>query len=74
MLDGSHRNLRINKNDTVILSSSIIPGNESTIQRLKDNLYRQCNNVIHGGLMDVHISGHGNRDDISYLLDVIKPD
>jgi ribonuclease J len=74
MLDGSHRSLRIHKTDTIILSSSIIPGNESTIQRLKDNLYRQCNNVIHGGLMDVHISGHGNRDDIAYLLKTIKPD
>jgi len=50
--------------DTVILSSSIIPGNERTIQRLKDNLYRQCDNVVHNTIMDVHVSGHANKQDI----------
>jgi len=57
----------------MILSSSIIPGNERTIQRLKDNLYRQCDNVIHGTIMDIHVSGHGNRDDIAYMIKQIKP-
>lgn len=74
IIDGSHRSIKLRKNDTVVLSSSIIPGNERTIQRLKDNLYRQCDNVIHGNLMDIHISGHGNRDDIVYFLKTVKPD
>lgn len=74
IIDGSHRSIKLRKNDTVVLSSSIIPGNERTIQRLKDNLYRQCDNVIHGNLMDIHISGHGNRDDILYFLKTVKPD
>lgn len=74
IIDGSHRSIKLRKNDTVVLSSSIIPGNERTIQRLKDNLYRQCDNVIHGNLMDIHISGHGNRDDIVYFLNTVKPD
>ncbi|MDO8669762.1 MAG: ribonuclease J [Candidatus Buchananbacteria bacterium] len=74
IIDGSHRSIKLRKNDTVVLSSSIIPGNERTIQRLKDNLYRQCDNVIHGNLMDIHISGHGNRDDIIYILNTVKPD
>ncbi len=74
VIEGSHRNIRIQKNDTIILSSSIIPGNERTIQRLKDNLYRQCDNVIHGSLMDIHISGHGTRDDIAFMLKTISPD
>ncbi len=71
---GSHRHLKIKRNDTIIFSSSVIPGNERTIQRLKDNLYRQCDNVIHGSLMDIHISGHGTKDDISYLLKLVRPD
>jgi len=71
---GSHRHIKIKKIDTIIFSSSVIPGNERTIQRLKDNLYRQCDNVIHGNLMDIHISGHGTKDDIAYMLKLARPD
>jgi len=74
IIEGSHRNIKLRKNDTVILSSSIIPGNERTIQRLKDNLYRQCDNVVHGSIMDIHVSGHGNKEDIAYMLHQIQPD
>ncbi len=74
VINGSHKFITIKKSDTVILSSSIIPGNENTIQRLKDGLYRQTDNVIHGELMDIHVSGHGNREDIKYMLEQIKPD
>ncbi len=74
IIDGSHRSVKLRKDDTVILSSSIIPGNERTIQRLKDNLYRQCDNVIHGKIMDIHVSGHGNKDDIIRILKMVQPD
>ncbi len=74
IIDGSHKSIKLRKDDTVVFSSSVIPGNERTIQRLKDNLYRQCDNVIHGDIMDIHVSGHGNRDDIAYMLKQIKPD
>jgi len=73
IIDKNHKYVTLRKSDTVILSSSIIPGNERTIQRLKDNLYRQCDNVIHGSIMDIHVSGHGNRADIAYMLNQIKP-
>ncbi|MBU2575867.1 ribonuclease J [Patescibacteria group bacterium] len=73
IINGSHKNIKLKKTDTVVLSSSIIPGNEATIQKLKDGLYRQCDNVIHGDLMDIHVSGHGNREDILYMLKSIKP-
>lgn len=69
-----HRHIELKKNDTVIFSSSIIPGNERSIQRLKDNIYRQCDNVIHGNVMDVHISGHSTRQDIVDMVTQIKPD
>lgn len=71
---GQHRTIKLRKTDTVIFSSSVIPGNERSIQRLKDNIYRQCDNVIHGDLMDVHVSGHGTRRDIEDILDQVKPD
>jgi len=74
IIDGTHKSIKLRKIDTVVLSSSIIPGNERTIQRLKDNLYRQCDNVIHGNIMDIHVSGHGNREDIAYMLKQIRPD
>jgi ribonuclease J len=74
MITGNHKSIKFKKVDTVILSSSIIPGNENTIQRLKDELYRQADNVIHGEIMDIHVSGHGNRDDIEYILKTVKPD
>lgn len=74
IIEGAHKNIRLKKADTVVLSSSIIPGNERTIQRLKDNLYRQCDNVIHGEIMDIHVSGHGNREDVLNMVKTIKPD
>ncbi|MFA7662449.1 MAG: ribonuclease J, partial [Patescibacteria group bacterium] len=74
IITGNHRYITLKKTDTVILSSSIIPGNERSIQQLKDNLYRQCDNVIHGELMEIHVSGHGNRQDIIYMLKEIQPD
>lgn len=73
IIEREHRYIKLRRNDTVVLSSSIIPGNERTIQRLKDNLYRQCDNVIHGNIMDVHVSGHGNKEDIITMLKTVKP-
>jgi len=70
---GNHRFIKIKKSDTVIFSSSIIPGNERTIQRLKDNLYRLSENIYHGEIMDVHISGHSNIYDIEKIIKQIRP-
>lgn len=74
IVNGNHRHIKINKQDSIVFSSSVIPGNERTIQRLKDNLYRKCDNVIHTNIMDVHISGHCNASDIQAVLKQIKPD
>lgn len=72
--NGEHHYVKFKKNDTVIFSSSVIPGNERSIQRLKDNIYRQCDNVVHGDLMEVHVSGHATRRDIADMLKQTKPD
>ena len=71
--NGDHRHVKIEKSDTIIFSSSVIPGNERTIQRLKDNLYRQGANVIHKEIMDVHGGGHALIEDIKLLIRQVKP-
>jgi len=70
--NGEHKQIQIKKSDTIVFSSSVIPGNERTIQRLKDNLYRQCDNVIHKEIMDVHGGGHGCIEDIKQLIQEVK--
>lgn len=73
IITDNHKHIKIKKNDTVIFSSSVIPGNERTIQRLKDNLYRRCDNVIHSDIMDVHTSGHCSAQDIQEMLIQVRP-
>lgn len=74
IITGEHKFIKVRKNDTIIFSSSVVPGNERTIQRLKDNLYRKCDNVIHNDIMDVHTSGHCNAASIKEIIRQIKPD
>lgn len=70
----NHKFIKIKKEDTVIFSSSVIPGNERTVQRLKDNLYRVSDNVYHSDIIDVHVSGHSNIDGIKQMIKDVKPD
>ncbi|MDD5433685.1 MAG: ribonuclease J [Candidatus Pacebacteria bacterium] len=74
IINGSHKFIKIRKNDTVIFSSSVIPGNERAIQKLKDGLYRRCDNVIHNDIMDVHTSGHSTANSIKEMIRQIQPD
>ena len=71
---GNHKFIKIKKEDTVIFSSSVIPGNERTVQRVKDNLYRQSDHVYHSEIIDIHISGHSNVIGIKQMLRDIRPD
>ncbi|MBI1907839.1 ribonuclease J [Candidatus Uhrbacteria bacterium] len=63
-----HRFVRIERGDTVIFSSSVIPGNEASVQRLKDTFYRKRAKVIHKDIMDVHAGGHAKKEDIKLML------
>ncbi|MCH7529704.1 ribonuclease J [Patescibacteria group bacterium] len=63
----AHKKLKIQNGDTVLLSSSIIPGNERAVQKLKDNLSRQGAKIIHYQVSDVHSSGHANRDETAWI-------
>lgn len=70
---GDHSGIKFQKNDTVIFSSSVIPGNERTVQRLKDEIYRQSDHVIHSEIMDVHSGGHATASDVKKVIKQIKP-
>jgi len=71
--NNDHRFLSIAKGDTVIFSSSVIPGNERTVQSLKDTLARQGAKVIHYQLMDVHAGGHARQEDLKMMIRLLKP-
>lgn len=70
--NGEHRFIKFKKEDTVIFSSSVIPGNERTVQKLKDLIYRQSDNVIHSEIMDVHSSGHATIEDFKEVISQIS--
>lgn len=67
MANKSHKYFKINKSDTVLLSSSIIPGNEMGVQKIKDNLSRQGAKIIHYKISEVHASGHANGDELGWI-------
>ncbi|HBV01149.1 MAG TPA: hypothetical protein DEF00_02000 [Candidatus Taylorbacteria bacterium] len=70
----SHKQLRLSENDTVVLSSSIVPGNEKAVQDLKDNIARHGTKILHYRTSEVYIhsTGHGNRGEIEWLHKKIK--
>ncbi|MEK7514200.1 MAG: ribonuclease J [Patescibacteria group bacterium] len=67
MSTNKHRHITLNERDTVVLSSSVIPGNEIDVQKLKDNLYRHAGKVIHYRASDVHSTGHGNTGELIWI-------
>jgi len=71
--NNEHKSLKIEQGDTIVFSSSVIPGNERAVQRLKDSLYRQGAEVIHYQMMDVHAGGHAKAEDLKFFISLIKP-
>ncbi len=67
------KRIKIQKGDTVVLSSSVVPGNERPVQMLKDNLARQGAKVYHYRTSKVHASGHAYRDEIAVMHKLLKP-
>jgi ribonuclease J len=62
-----HKYISFTERDTIVLSSSVIPGNELSVQRLKDLLYRHTVTLIHYRSDNVHSSGHGNASELAWL-------
>ncbi len=69
----SHKYLKLTPRDTVLLSSSIVPGNERSVQRLKDNIARQGVKIIHYRIAEVHSSGHANSEETAWIHRKIAP-
>ena len=73
IVNKEHRSIELNAGDVVIFSSSVIPGNEASVQLVKDQIYKQGAEVIHYKMMDIHSGGHGHRDDLQHMIDLIQP-
>jgi ribonuclease J len=71
---GENRFLSITKSDTVVLSAHPIPGNESSVARLRSRLALLGATVVHDGLLEVHTSGHAKQDELSVLLHAANPE
>ncbi|MCX6787732.1 MAG: ribonuclease J [Candidatus Kaiserbacteria bacterium] len=65
--------ITLNERDTIVLSSSVIPGNEIAVQKLKDNLYRHNVTLIHYRSSDVHSTGHGNTGELVWINKQVHP-
>jgi len=68
-----HPYIKLKKDDSVIFSSSVIPGNERTVQILKDNLLRQGAKVFHYKMMDIHAGGHAQKEELKKMLEIMRP-
>lgn len=73
VVSGEHKTISIKKGDTVIFSSSVIPGNERSIQGLKDMVVRLGGRVVHYEMMDVHAGGHAKQEDLKLMMRLLKP-
>jgi len=73
IVNREHRHVQIQKKDTVVFSSSVIPGNERSVQYLKDMLYRAGVKVYHYQMMDIHAGGHAQQEDLKEMMLLIRP-
>jgi ribonuclease J len=71
----NHKHAKIEKNDTVVLSSRIIPGNEKAIYRMIDHLFRREAHVIYddNSTPPVHVSGHASQEELKLIINLVKP-
>ena len=73
MSNRDHRHIEIQRGDTVVFSSSPIPGNDLLINRTIDNLYRQGANVLFSRIANVHVHGHAAQEELKLMLGLAKP-
>ena len=74
VVNSEHRFISLKEGDTVIFSSSVIPGNERSIQNLMDMVVRQGARVVNYKMMDVHAGGHAKQEDLKLMMRLIKPE
>ena len=70
----NHKHVSVNKGDTVVLSSRIIPGNERAIFRMIDHLSRRGADVLYGSMSPpLHVSGHASVEELKLVLNLVRP-
>jgi len=73
MANRDHRHVHIQKGDTIVLSATPVPGNESLVNRTVDSLFKQGAQVMYGKTGQVHVHGHGSQEELKLLLSLVKP-
>lgn len=73
MAAGTHKQIRIKKEDTVILSSKFIPGNEKAIAKIINDLYRRGADVIYEKISQIHVSGHAFQEELKLMINLTRP-
>jgi ribonuclease J len=68
-----HKQIKLERGDTVILSSRFIPGNEKTISDLINHLYRRGAEVYYEKVSEVHVSGHASQEELKLMLNIVRP-
>ncbi len=71
--NGEHPDIEVVPGDTVVISASPIPGNETLVARTIDNLYRQQARVLYSKIALVHVHGHGSREELKMMLSLVRP-
>ena len=71
--NGEHQDLQIVPGDTVVISASPIPGNETVVAKTIDNLFRQGADVLYSRVALVHVHGHASREELKMMLSLVKP-
>ena len=74
MSAGSHKQISVKKNDTVILSSKFIPGNERAITNIINKLYKRGADVIYEKISNIHVSGHAFKEELKLMMNLTKPE
>ena len=74
MSTGTHKYIKVEPGDTVVLSSKFIPGNEKAIAKIINNLFRKGAEVIYEKVSEIHVSGHAFRDELKEMINLTMPD
>ncbi len=73
IINGEHRFISLKSTDTVLLSASVVPGNERGVQLLKDGISRQGAKVYYSKIIDIHSSGHAPQEELKLTIKLINP-